>query len=196
MSLLKPRTATIPIYQGDDAETLSMLHMKVQIAERNAEEARQSGSASRHGDDPLAEVAKAKAEYNDFLDDAAERAVMVRIESIGKRRFRNLLAAHPARKVKNAKGEDVDHDDDFEYGVHSETFPLALLTFAEAGTEGVRTIVEPEFKSSKALQDFLDDEVTDGDFERLWQNAYWLNRAPGSDPKALRYSLSTNETSE
>lgn len=195
MSTLKPRTATIPIYQGDDAERLAELHMAVAIAERQTS---MQGAPRRVGDAPEDDVQEARDAFDAFLDEAAERAVEVVVRAIGRRRFRDLVAAHPPRTEKNGKGEDVTHEADVVLGVNVETFPPALLAFAEAGDEGIRTIVGPEsvVKSARALEEFLDDEVTDGDYEKIWTAAYWINRSPGSDPKELRYSPSTSATSE
>lgn len=197
MSTLKPRTATIPIYQGDDTERLAELRMAVAIAERQAQVA---ANAPRRGgdDDPQAAVNEAQAAYDAFVDEAAERAVEVVVRAIGRRRFRDLVVAHPARVEKNDKGEHVTHEDDVRYGVNVETFAPALLTYAESGEEGVRTILGPSevVKSPTALRDFLDDDVTEGDYEKIFEVAYWINRAPGSDPKELRYSPSISETFE
>lgn len=196
MSTLKPRTATIPIYQGDDTERLAELRMAVAIAERQAQVA---ASSPRRGgdDDPQAAVREAQAAYDAFVDEAAERAVEVLVRAIGRRRFRDLVVAHPPRMVER-DGKQVVHDDDMRYEVNVETFAPALLMFSEAGDEGVRTIIGPPevIRSPKALEDFLDDDVTEGDYEKIFEVAYWINRAPGSDPKELRYSPSTSETSE
>lgn len=212
MSTLKPRTATIPIYQGDDTERLSELRMAVAIAERQAEIKRQQHANAdsgprRRGDSvgvSIEEVVAADAAvqaaedaYDAFVDEAAERAVEVQVRAIGRRRFRDLVAAHPPRKVKDDEGKDVTHDDDAPFGVNVADFAPALLGFAEAGEEGVRTILAPAeaVKSAKALEDFLEDDLTDGDYEKVFQVAYWINRAPGSDPKELRFSPSTSATS-
>jgi hypothetical protein len=213
VSTLKPRTNTIPIYQGDDTERLSELRMAVAVAERQAEIKRQQWSDSqggprRVGDKPAvsaedvqaadAAVQAAEDAFDAFVDEAAERAVEVVVRAIGRRRFRDLVAAHPQRMVKGDDGKESPHPDDYGYGVNVETFAPALLGFAEAGEDGVRTILAPESatKSGKALEDFLDDDLTDGDYEKVFQVAYWINRAPGSDPKELRYSPSISATSE
>ena len=101
MSTLKPRTATIPIYQGDDAERLAELRMAVAVAERQAMQS--NGAPRRGGDsDPAEAIKAAQAAYDAFVDEAAERAVEVVVRSIGRRRFRDLVAAHPPRKEKNS----------------------------------------------------------------------------------------------
>lgn len=207
---LKPRSWAIPIYQGDDAERLADLRMAVAIAERQLEQKRglldsQQDRARRVGD-PVAvtsdEIAEAESEvkakqdaYDAGIDQAAERAVEVRGQSIGSRRFRDLVAAHPARMVPNEQGEAVPHEDD-DLGVNEETFPLALLEYVDADDPEIRTITTPEFKGPKDTRAFFEDHVSDGDLEKIWRAAYWGNRAPGTDPKVLRYSRSTGETSE
>lgn len=215
MSILKPRTVPIPIYQGDDAERLAELRMAVSIAERQADLKRQqhtdalaSSAPRRVADDlvvTLADVERADAHaqdqrdaYDAFVDEAAERAVEVVIRGIGSRRFRELLAEHPPRKVKNDQGEDVIHEDDVDYSANYETFPHALLTYAEAGDDGVRTIIAPAeaIKSGTALRDFLDDELNEGVFQQVFATAYWHNRSVAVDPKGNRYSPSTSVTSE
>lgn len=216
MSILKPRTAVIPIYQGDDAADLAELRMGVAIAERQLEQKRalldsQQNRARRIGD-PVAvtsdEIAAAEGEikakqiaYDAGVDAAAERAVEVRVQAIGSRRFRDLVAAHPMRTVTDEQGETQPHEDDNEFGVDVSTFTSALLTYVDEGEDEddtIRTIVEPAaaVKTQKALARFLDDEVSDGDLEKIFRAAYWINRSPGTDPKALRYSRSTGETSE
>ncbi len=188
---IKPRTAVVPIYQGDDLAELSDLNRQVVAAQVRLDRARadrlavKDGGAMRAGDE-LPDVAAAQqalddaqAAYSAFVDEAAPRAVMVELRAIGRRRFAELVAEHPARQVER-DGEMVDHDDDV-LGVDSRTFPRALLTYAD---ERVSTIVEPTFEDARDRDDFLDDDLSDGDFEKLWTTAYQLNRAVGADPKA------------
>lgn len=210
---LKRRTATIPIYQGDDAERLAELRMDVAIAEQRAQQTRArveateaTEASARYGDEPEvtsedladAEAAaqNARDSYDAFVDEAAERAVPVTVQHIGSRRFRELVAAHPPRMVKDDEGKDVAHDDDFDFGVNVSTFGLALLTYVDPEDPDIRTMLTPELKGKKGIAAFVDDELSDGDVERAWQSAYWLNRVPSADPKALRFSQSTDATSE
>lgn len=210
-TILKPRSAVVPIYQGDDAEHLSELRMGVAIAERQLEQKRQlldsQQNRARRVGDPVAvtsdEIAEAEAEvktrqdaYDDGVDAAAERAVAIRLQSIGRRRFRELVAAHPVRTTTNDAGEETPHEDDDQFGVNVEEFPLALLSFVDAEDPEIRTVAEPDFKGPRAVLEFFEDQVSDGDVEKIWQAAYALNRASSSDPKDLRYSRSTRATSE
>lgn len=202
MTTLKPRTATVVIYQGDDLEQLGELKREADLAEllaqKDLDEARRRarGAPRRDGDaDPVtaavaafeAAVGPSRDAYDAFLDEAAERAVEVEVRSLGRKRFRTLVEAHPARTTTDSEGKESVHEDDDGFGVDTTAFPDTLLTYRE---DGVHTIVSPEFTPGE-LSDFLDDEVSDGDYEKLWQTAYYLNRSPGPDPKATRYSAAS-----
>lgn len=216
MSTIKPRTTSIVIYQGDDMATLAELRRAAENAQTFADRAESELEAAREvaaadlraGDsiedeiearDKAAVEAKARQdEYDAFLDEAAERAVTVVLHAIGRKRFRDLMSEHAPRKVKvkddpEVEGgepveREVDDPDDAGYGVNVETFPMALLTFIDQENPEVRTIVEPEFSSVKAVRDFLDNDLAEGDFPGMWAAAYYLNRMPSADPKASRYS--------
>lgn len=183
MSAIKPRTTSVVIYQGDDLEHLAELKRKADQAERLAR-----STAARAGDDRPAQAEKDA--YDEFTVEAAERALVVELRAIGRKRFRNLMAQHPARMVASADGQSV-HDEDEPFGVNVETFPEALLTFVDENVPDTRTISEPRFSSKSEALSFLDDDVADGDYEKLWVSAYQINRAMSADPKAMRYSVET-----
>jgi hypothetical protein len=189
--LLKPRTATVVIYQGDDLETLGDLRREAERADRRVEEHRRSGAPRRDGDE-LPSAKPQKDAYDAFVAEAAERAVTVTLRALGRRRFRDLVADHPPRISKDDEGNETTHPDD-GYGVNAETFPMALLTFVDSD---MRTITEPEFSTSAALREFLDDVISEGDFDSLWTTAYFLNRSPGADPKVSRYSTDSPSSVE
>ena len=205
MSTLTPRSAVHVIYQGDDMGRLADLRRAADIAERLAEQ--DTGSAKRLGDtEAQAEVQAAQDAYDAFVDEAAERAVTVELKSIGRRRFRDLMAEHPPRKVAAKPSEDdedevptdaeVDHPDDAGFGVNIETFGEALLTYIDADDPTIRTITAPDFAGRKAVAAFIDDELADGDFDSLWVTAYALNRQPSADPKASRFSAAPRSSTE
>jgi len=190
---ITPRTASVLIYQGDDLERLSELRRAAELARVKHDDAKaavraEQRAATRIGDGPSAEsesevvattevLTAAQSAYDEFVEGAAERAVEVRVKALGRRPFRSLMAEHPARKVKDAEGKESTHEDD-ELGVNVEEFPDPL---AKA------SLVDPTFDTPADRDAFLDN-LSEGDFERLWQAAYWLNRSPGGDPKELRYS--------
>lgn len=207
MSIIKPRSVSKVIYQGDDIARLSELY-------RAAESARQFAVAgvedARAGDDEPSVARQRQDEYDAFVDEAAERAVTVTLQAIGRRRFRDLMAAHPPRVVDvpgepttDADGAEVPgpvrqvtHEDDADYEVNTETFPDALLTYVDPDSPAVRTVASPDFADSAAVAAFLDDEIADGDYDELWVTAYHLNRLPSADPKASRFSPESRSSGE
>lgn len=188
MGLLKSRTTTVVIYQGDDLERLGELRRAADVAGRSAELA--AATPRRIGDDiPSAEVEQAA--YDQFVDEAAERAVEVELTAIGRRRWRDLLAEHGPRTEK-VDGKEQTVEADSLYEVNTDTFPMALLTYDR---DGVKTVTAPDVSGSE-LKAFLEDEASEGDFERLWQTGYWLNRAPGEDPRLGKFSTATRSSTE
>lgn len=200
MSLLNPRTATVVLYQGDDMARLTDLRRAADHAERQAQADLQSTVRAplRSGDEVPIEafreaVQPARDAYNAFVDEAASRAVEVRLQAIGSTRFEELLLAHPSRKVE-VDGKTVDHEDDAAFAdylaafgiadgaVNTATFPKALLKHRE----GRRTIVEPELSEAE-LNEFLDEDCSEGDIEAMWRPAYLLNRAVAVNPKEGRF---------
>lgn len=189
MTHLKPRSTTVLLYQGDDMDQLAHLKRKLDYAERQAAQKAQDakdGAALRYGDDLEEDtsVADAQREYDSFLDQAAERALEVELRAIGRRRFRDLLEAHPPRMVDSEPDEDgkivkVEHEDDAGWGVDASTFPEALLCYRD---DDVVTIAKPEFKNKGEVKAFIDDDLTDGDYEQMWVAALMLNRSPSADP--------------
>lgn len=195
----EPELREYPIYRGDDRERVAELSRALASAERVAEAAGQN-PAARYGatdTDPKAAVEKARAAYNAFVDEVADRTPMVKYRHVGSRRFRQILLSHPARRVMQGEGEDateVDHPDDAGYGVNTETFPWALLAYRD-GDDGVRTIVEPDFASERDCLAFLEDVLSEGQLEELWVAAYMLNRGGSVHPKLLRLSGDTQGSS-
>lgn len=209
MTDLKPRTATVVIYQGDDLATLADLRTAADIAERKADaelrvaQARAKVDGPRRAGDSTPEdpqiaydaaVKPSQDAYDAFVDEAAERATVVTLQAIGRKAFRSLMREHAPRTtetvVEDEKRETV-HEDDAAWDVNTETFPEALLAYAD---DDDRTLLEPEFDSDKARGKWL-DRLADGDFEKLWATAYQLNRAVGADPKASRYSPAPQSSS-
>ncbi len=201
MSTIKPRSASVVIYQGDDMAVMAEMYQIADVADRKVKQAAKAvesalrpGSRAGDGDPEAADTLAAmrddaqaqKDAYDAFVLEAAERAVEVVVQAIGNRRFRDLLLAHPARKVTGKDGA-VTHEDDAEWDVDSRTFPDALLRFVDDDDEGRRTIATPVM-GKKALAEFLDDEISNGDYEKLWQTAYSLNRGAGVDPKWSTFS--------
>jgi hypothetical protein len=201
-----PRQATIPIYDGNDAERLAELRREVSIAERNVLLAKRdadsaaAGPAARFGDNDLerakAKVAEceetwqaAKDTYDAFVTAAAERAEEWVLHAIGHEDFRALLAEHPPRKVTEGEGDEakeVDHPEDEGWGFDTSTFGKALLLWRDPDDADHRTVVKPALKAD-ALEKRV-KRLAAGEFAEMWQIAESLNSGRIADPKASRYS--------
>ena len=178
MSELKPRTSTVVIYQGDDIDELSILRRKAEQARAVVEAA--AGESRRIGDDLGTEDLKAAQDaYDDFVDEAEQRAVMVEVRALKRGTFRDLMAKHPARD---------GNDDDKMFSVNMDDFPAPFLA------ESVQSVkVGARELSQGQVRDLLED-LAEGDFDRVFATAYWLNRAPGSDPSLGKYSLASGSS--
>lgn len=208
MGVLKPRTATVTLYHGDDLERLAELRREVAFIEHRVEQMQDRKDATeatpmRIDDDRevpesdlatlLAEQERAEAAYDAFVDEAADRAIAVRLQAIGSLRFNDLVCAHEPRTELTEDGKRQTVADDVEYGVNMTTFPRALLTFHDEES-GRRTIAGPDEVLAE-MPDFVDD-MSAGDLERIFQAAYWLNRARGIDPKATTFSSGSQRSPE
>lgn len=165
------RTHDVPVFQGEDAR-------RVDEATRafNEELGKTTRTALREGDaTPLDEAAKA-------LDDAKEaglpNAVIVTVQSLGRKTYRTLKAECPPRD---------DNKDDEQAGVDLTKFADLLLEHFD-GETGERTIVAPDFRSKGELVAWL-DEVSNGTFEELFDAAIGVNEGRNPDPKASATSL-------
>lgn len=194
---IKRATEVVPLYQGDDMARLEELRVDATAARLRHEEAQRG--PRRMGDDTAAAVEETRAAFDAFVDEAAERAEEVTVQALSRVAFRDLRLAHqPRPKSKVVEGEETEglEDVDALFGVNVETFPDALLKYVDREDETDRTIVSPEFPTPAALKKWLDRELTEGQFDSLWQTAWRLNKQGASDPKALRFSPPTQTPSE
>lgn len=182
MGTFKPRTTTVLIYQDDDLDQIAEHRAKVERA------AMTSRRQAREGDDEASDLATAIREYNDFLDEAGERAAKVLLAALRKDDWRELVAQHPPRQpVLDDDGDVVEpYESDREYGFNIEKIaePLLAATFKR-----VRDLeLEQPFDEADL------PELCDADYERVYQDAVGLNIGAGPDPKA-RLSLPPAPTS-
>lgn len=195
---------TVNIYKGDDQERLTELKRAVVVAERYAAA---NASEPRRFGDPIvgAEVRAAQAEFDEFVDEAAKRAEAWVLDHIGHRAFRNLLTAHPARKVtttaEDGTVKEETHPDDETWGVNTETFPEALLLFIDEEDPEIRTVSELKIGNRNIAKDVTAmrkrvKRLSEGQLADLWTSAFLLNKAGVSDPKLDRFSPITLRSTE
>jgi hypothetical protein len=163
---LRPRTTSVTIMQGDDIDTMADLQQAVRIAQQRVAS---TTANPRIGDTPDPSVAEALTQMNEFIESAADRAVVIELQALSKTAFRELVAQHPARK--DAEGALLP--DDAAYGVNVDTFASPFLAASATDAE----IGEEWF-----------DQLAEGDFDRCFDAAFWLNRSRSADPKELMRS--------
>ena len=156
---LSARTQRIPLYQGDDLAHIESLRAAVERAKLAA------GGVPRVGDTG-SDVAAAKAALTAACEEAEPRAVIMVVKALGRRQWRSLVDAHPAR--------DGEKEDEM-LGVNADSFPDALVPVS---------IAEPTWPTPADRDSFLDG-LSDADFNRLFRAAFTLNRVPADDPKDL-----------
>lgn len=192
-----PRKSVL-LYADGDFEKLAELRNRVGIAERQALTARTEPRRLGDKDTTDSDVTATKAAFDEFVEQAAERAEEWIVEHIGNEEWRKLLVDHPARKITrpgpDGKDIEADHPEDADWGINTETFGKALLLFVDPEDPEHRTI----HKAGDIKLDGLARRIkrlSAGQFETLWATAYALNTGGVSDPKFARYSL-TRESPE
>ena len=164
MTTIEPRTAVVTIYIGDHLDQIR--HLERRWA------AIQEAMKGTHRPSDFPEAATLPEDHAALVAKAEETAIHVKLRSLGRRRWRELVDKHPPR-------EEVKSDQ--EVGVNETTFRDVLVP---------ASIVEP------ALTEDDLDQISDADFDRLYVTAFALNRAPAASPKALRVSLENQKSGE
>lgn len=166
--MIKPRTAEVIIYQGDDLAQLAELRQAADVA------ARQAGPG-RIGDDTAAHTA-ARA-YDDFVTQAAERAVTVGLSQLPRRQWRRIRDTHPPRE-----GNEDDRGAGFDVDAIGEELIPASIT-------------APAFAGEADRETFL-DSLAEADWERLLWTAVSLNAQPVADPKGMSLASALDQMSD
>lgn len=169
MTALTPRTTTVVLFQGDDLDPLVEKAQAVEKAARDLTPRRLGDGPTEDANSPVSVAAES---FNEFMDAANERAVKVTLTALRRKAFRALLNEHPPRTVQ---GDEVPetHPDDIDAGFNTETFGDAL----------VPACMSEEFGTLEQRVEFVDN-ISDGDFAKLYNAALSLNKALGPDPKA------------
>lgn len=164
---VKPRTATVLLYQGDDRTRLEELLAEV------------AGEVAKAGPSRVGDGARAVEAYNAVLPEAESRAVRVVLRALPRSRYREMVDA------ATETVEQVDVNDD-GVKVTREVESVNQVRFADALVPA--SLLEPAFDTDGQRQAFLDD-LSDADFSALFTEAVRLNQSRGiTNPKALSVS--------
>lgn len=178
------RSAVVTIYQGDYLDRIRDLEARAEAAERAArpvgdDEDRTPTAPRRLSDPPeTPEYVQLAREHDALVREAEEHAIHVRVVALKRADWKAMLRNHPPKPDPTAP-QDVQ---DFEksVGVHEETLKEELVP---------ASVVEPE------PGEWI-EELSDGDFDRIYLTAFALNRTSGGDPKASLVSRLTTPNAE
>lgn len=193
MATIKPRTARVVIYQGDDLARLSELDDAVTRAEDSIKRAeRDQRTRLMHEVDPAeaarAAHAAAKEERDQFAADAEPRGVVVVMHALQRKEWRALMGAHGPRDGDNR---------DAVLNVNMDTLPDVLLPKVICRDElcpvcrdmGQASTIEGD------TEDFL-DSLSDYDYyDRLFLQAFAVNRGSAPADPTLRLGSAPSQTS-
>lgn len=191
MTGFQPLTHKVTLYQGDYQQRIQEAASAAELAEMRLKREREKPDQVRTlAEIPdivtLAEEFHAAAKVHDDLvaEAEAEGALVVTLRAVGRRKWSELVAAHPPRTEDDVP-ESV-RKSDAELGVNDTALGEELLPLS------IAELSDPDLQVADLL-----DMVSSAQFDLLYGTAFALNRGLGSDPKArprLLPSPSTPET--
>lgn len=172
---IQPRSAIVTIYGGDYLDRIRHL-------ERLAEAAKDaSDDEGPRLNSEVPEYLELARQHDELVKEAEESALHVRVQALGRREWKALIAAHPPRTVKDGATEAQERSDALT-GANDETLKDALVA---------ASVIEPEGITPEEL-----DQLSDVDFDRIYLTAFAMNRGSAPDPKASLVSRLTKKSDE
>lgn len=172
--LIPKRTDEVVLYLDADQHQINALRKGIETAIAN------SSAPARLGDD--SEVTAAAEAYDAFVTEAAARGVKVEVSSMAGRKWRAMAAEHPPRK-----GVEADEEWGFNFLTLGDDVVPPCVTAI-----GGKKLAEAELVNAI-------DELSDGDFSRVFSAVLRLNTGRGPDPKGSISAMlprTSSETSE
>ena len=146
MVTIEPRTAVVPIFQGDYLDRIRHLEERHKQAKKDEQE----GPPRLNSEIPVSvEIAK---EHKALVTEAESSALNVTVRALPRKAWRELVEAHPVRPDNRA---------DAIVGVNEDTFKDALVPIS---------IVEPELTEDEL------DSLSDAQWDQIYYAAFYLNR--------------------
>lgn len=187
-SPIQPRSAVVTIYGGDYLDRIRHLERRAQALEGAIDDAKKEEAEQPRLSHEVAESVRLTEEHDRIVDErdalrdeAEESALHVRVQALGRREWKALIAEHPPRKAGEGATEQEAKSDALS-GVNDETFKDALVAASLAGPEGV------------TAEDL--DQLADVDYDRIYLTAFAMNRGTAPDPKASLVSRLTQKNDE
>lgn len=184
MSGIKPRTARVVVYQGDDLALLGEYDDAVKKAEEDVKRAEKSGGVRlMNQPDPVQAATEAldaaKAQRDEFAAGAEERGDVVVMHAQPRKVWRTLMDEHPAR-------DREQHPEDYPIGpCNIETLPDALLPLSICRDQHCPNCLSAGYATTidGDLTEWL-ESLSDYDYyDRLFLQAFALNRGSAmADP--------------
>ena len=182
MASIKPRTARVVIYQGDDLARLAELDAAVERATEAVKRAeRDKRPRLMHEGSTVAavqaELDAAQVARDEFADEAEPRGVCVKMHALRRRAWRDLMREHGPRDAE---------EQDRALGVNMDTLPDVLLPLSIC-RDGDCPICEEDPSTIEGdTEDFL-ESLSDYDYyDRLFLTAFALNRGGAMADPTLR----------
>lgn len=193
MSTIKPRTARVVIYQGDDLARLSELDDAVTRAEDSLKRAeRDKRTRLMHEGDPVEAMRdahqKAKAERDAFAAEAEPRGVTVVMHALLRKEWRALMNDHGPRDGNSR---------DAVLGVNMDSLPDVLLPKVICRDEQCPVCRDMGQASTIGgdTDGFL-ESLSDYDYyDRLFLQAFAVNRGSAPADPTLRLGSAPSQTS-
>lgn len=189
MSAIKPRTATVVIYQGDDLTTLReydeavvKAERKFDLMKRQAKAASGTALLTDEQPDPVAaeqDLEDARELRDAFAAEAEGRGVRVVLHQVGRREWRRLRTAHPPRDG-NSEDEALD--------CNVDEFPDAVIPKSVCRDSGCPICQESGKPSTIEgdLEEFLDSISHHDYYNRVFGAVLGLNVGGGGADPTLR----------
>lgn len=127
------------------------------------------------GESPISLAGKDRGRLDEIETQVRADSMTFRFRALGRRAMQKLMDAHPPREGKPR---------DQRYGFNEDTATDELLR---------RCLVEPAL-SDDAVNDLLEDQLTEGQYEQLSATVWALNRRTADVPFSLTGSAPTPGT--
>lgn len=158
------RTKTRLLLTGDYEDRLNALYAA-------ALEARDDDSQRTLAEgDPYSDLVE---QYQTLKAEAEANGVRVVLQDPGRKKFRDMKAKHPPRTDESVPEDSRKADERAGFNIAAAEDDVLYIT-----------VVEPEFTSRAAFDEWV-DELGEGEFQTLLADAWGLLTGARFDPKAL-----------